>query len=110
MTTFHKNLRKIAEIIRNFLAKILKIYPKKMYTLIRYAGEAWWEVLEQKMASYIARKDPLLGDMRAKGLHATRTLQKRCLTAARVETSNMKAIQNSFKLLKRRTLPKFRNI
>ena len=35
------------------------------------------KVLEQKMASYIARKDPLLGEMRAKGLFATRTLQKR---------------------------------
>ena len=38
MMLFHKNLRKIAEIIRNFLAKILKICPKKMYTLIRYGG------------------------------------------------------------------------
>ena len=29
MTIFYKNLRKIAEIIRNFLAKIVKICPKK---------------------------------------------------------------------------------
>ena len=38
MMIFHKNLRKIAEIIRNFLAKFLKICPKKMYTLNRYGG------------------------------------------------------------------------
>ena len=29
MTIFHKNLRNIAEIIRNFLAEIVKICPKK---------------------------------------------------------------------------------
>ena len=38
MMIFHKNLRKIAEIIKNFVAKILKICPKKMYTLNRYGG------------------------------------------------------------------------
>jgi len=38
MMICHKNMRKIAEMIRNFVAKNLKIYPKKMYTLIRYAG------------------------------------------------------------------------
>ena len=38
MMIFHKNLRKIAEIIKNFVAKILKICLKKMYTLNRYAG------------------------------------------------------------------------
>ena len=34
MMIFHGNLRKITEIIENFVAKILK----KVYTLNRYAG------------------------------------------------------------------------
>ena len=39
MTIFYTNLRKIAEMIRNFLAKIVKICPKNVYcTLNRYAG------------------------------------------------------------------------
>ena len=38
MMIFHGNLRKITEIIENFVAKILKICLKKMYTLNRYAG------------------------------------------------------------------------
>ena len=38
MMLFHKNLRKIAEIIKYFVAKILKICLKKMYTLNRYGG------------------------------------------------------------------------
>ena len=38
MMIFHGNLRKITEIIENFVAKILKICLKKMYTLSRYAG------------------------------------------------------------------------
>ena len=38
MMISHKNLRKIAEIMRIFLEIFLKICPKKMYTLIRYAG------------------------------------------------------------------------
>ena len=37
---FHKILRKFAEIMRNFLEKILKICPKKMYTLNRYGGNS----------------------------------------------------------------------
>ena len=38
MMIFRKILRKFAEIMRNFLEKILKICPKKMYTLNRYGG------------------------------------------------------------------------
>ena len=38
MMISHKNLRKVAEIIKNFVAKILKICLKKMYTLNRYGG------------------------------------------------------------------------
>ena len=40
MMISHKNLRKIAEIMRNFLENFLKICPKKMYTLNRYAGNS----------------------------------------------------------------------
>ena len=43
MMIFHKNLRKIAEIIKNFVAKILKICLKKMYTLNRYGGNSYWQ-------------------------------------------------------------------
>ena len=38
MMIFHGNLRKNTEIIENFVAKILKICLKTMYTLNRYAG------------------------------------------------------------------------
>ena len=38
MMIFHKNLRRIAETIIRFVAKILIFCPKKMYSLIRYAG------------------------------------------------------------------------
>ena len=38
MMISHKNLRKIAEIMRIFLENFLKICPKKMYTLNRYGG------------------------------------------------------------------------
>ena len=41
MMISYKNLRKIAEIMRNFLEIFLKICPKKMYSLIRYAGNSW---------------------------------------------------------------------
>ena len=40
MMIFHGNLRKITEIIENFVAKILKICLKKMYPLNRYAGNS----------------------------------------------------------------------
>ena len=46
MMIFHKDLRKIAEIIRNFLEKVLKICPKKMYTLNRYCGNSSWRADE----------------------------------------------------------------
>ena len=38
MMIFNGNLRKNAEIFKFFVAKILKICPKKMYALNRYAG------------------------------------------------------------------------
>ena len=38
MMIFHENLRKFAEIFKHCVATILKICPKKMYTLIRYGG------------------------------------------------------------------------
>ncbi len=41
MMIFHENLREIAEIaeiFKNFVAKILKNLSEKMYTLNRYAG------------------------------------------------------------------------
>merc|ERR1711937_333988 len=38
MMIFHENLRKIAENFKHFVAKILKICPKKMYALNRYGG------------------------------------------------------------------------
>ena len=40
MMIFHGNLRKITEIIENFVAKILKICLKKKYILNRYAGNS----------------------------------------------------------------------
>ena len=40
MMISHKNLRKIAEIMRNLLEIFLKICPKKMYTLNRYGGNS----------------------------------------------------------------------
>ena len=40
MMIFHQNLRKFAEIFKHFIAKIMKICPKKMYTLNRYGGKS----------------------------------------------------------------------
>ena len=54
MMIFHKNLRKIAEIIKKFVAKILKICPKKMYTLNRYAGNSVAAAVRQTPHTRIA--------------------------------------------------------
>ena len=60
---FHRHLRKNAEIIRNFIAKILKICPKKVYSLIHYMvnhgnrqeQQARWTQELQELSDELAR-------------------------------------------------------
>ena len=55
MMIFHKNLRKNAEIIEDFVAKILKICLKNVYSsiLIRYGGNICTAALTSRLHSLV---------------------------------------------------------